>query len=157
VTAPARALATVAPDRLAVLAVALVVPWTVVPAGGAVSLVFPWGLVSAWPLPVVAVPLSRYLLSLTAGLPAYLRAWPLSVVLYACALASSSGFARRHVDADVTVALLAVAGAAHLLVSVGIWRTGRLALPAGTVVLWTLAYAVYRTDEGTVGSTAGRT
>jgi uncharacterized protein (TIGR04206 family) len=150
--APARALERLLPDRLAVLAVPLVVPWTVVPAGGAVSLVFPWGLVSAWPLPVVAVPLSRYLLSLTAGLPAYLRAWPLSVLLYACALASTSRFARRVVDADVTVALLAVAGAAHLLVSVGIWRTGRLALPAGTLLLWALAYAVVRSDGGAIGS-----
>jgi uncharacterized protein (TIGR04206 family) len=151
-TGHTRALATRLSDRSVLLAAPLLVPWTVVPADGAVSLVFPWGLVSAWPLPVVAVPLVRYLLSLTAGLPAYLRAWPLSVLLYACALASTTGFARRWVDADVTVALLAVAGAAHLLVSVGIWRTGRLAVPAGTVVLWALAYAVARTDGGPIGS-----
>jgi uncharacterized protein (TIGR04206 family) len=142
-TAVARVLADRTPDRLVLLAAPLLLPWTVVPTGGAVSLVFPWGLVSAWPLPTVTVPLWRYLATLTAGLPAYLRAWPISTVLYACALASTSPLVRPPVDDDGTAVLLAFAGLAHLGVSVGIWRSGRFAIPLGTVVLWSLAFAVY--------------
>jgi uncharacterized protein (TIGR04206 family) len=130
-------------DQTVVLAAPCLLPWTLVTTGGAVSLVFPWGLVSAWPLPVAAVSLVRYLTTLTGGLPAHLRAWPVSVLLYACALATTTRYARRRVDAEGTAALLALAGGAHLLVSVGVWRSGRLALPLGTLVLWALAYAVY--------------
>lgn len=131
-------------DRRVVLAAPLALPWTLVATPASVSLVFPWGLVSAWPLPLHAVSLSRYLLSLTAGLPTYLWAWPWSVVLYACALATTSRYRPGWVDDDVTAVLLAFAGLAHLLVSVGFWRARQAALPVGAVVLWTLAYAVYQ-------------
>jgi uncharacterized protein (TIGR04206 family) len=142
-------------DRLVVLAVPLVLPWTLVATPASVSLVFPWGLVSAWPLPLHAVSLSRYLTSLTNGLPGYLWAWPSSVVLYACALATTSRYRPAWVDDDATAALLAFAGLAHLLVSVGLWRGRQVALPVGTLVLWTLAYAVYQDDAGGGGPDEG--
>jgi len=147
-SAPVRALADRAGDRRVLLAAPLALPWTVVLGDGSVSLVFAWGLVSAWPLPPIAVALSRYLTSLTGGLPAYLRAWPASTLLYAGALASTSSYVRPPLDDDGTAALLAVAGVAHVTVSVGVWRSGRVALPVGTVVLLTLAYAVYANGSG---------
>jgi len=137
-------------DARLLLLVPILLPWTVVFGGGALTLVYPWGLVSPWPLPVTVVPLSRYLLSLTSGLPRYLLAWPWSTFLYACALAVTTAVHHLRVgpwlDDDATAALLALAGASHLLVSLGLWRTGRIAVPLGTAVLWALAWVVYAGD-----------
>jgi len=64
------------------------VPWTVQVLPGELFFVFPWGLASTRSLDVVL--LDTYLLERTAGvagLPRRLLAWPISTVVYACALA----------------------------------------------------------------------
>jgi uncharacterized protein (TIGR04206 family) len=117
-------------------------PWTVFPTG---DLVFAWGLVTTTPVHVTT--LSAYLVVQTAGLPRRLLAWPVATLLYGFAVGNSllGTFAGRE-DRRVTGGLLALAGASHLWFSVGLTRPGLLALPTGTVLLWTAAWWFYWPD-----------
>ena len=122
---------------LALLGLALL-PWTVFPSG---DFVFAWGLVSTTPVHVTTLP--DYLFVYTAGLPQRLLAWPVAVLLYGLAVGSA---VLGNVDADledrrVTGGLLVLAGASDLWFALGmVERTGLLAFPTGTVLLWTAAW-----------------
>lgn len=122
----------------------LAVPWSVQAFGaGDVTLLFPWGLVNTNPLQVTTLP--RYLFVYTAGLPEFILAWPLSVVLYLLAVASAAlGLAAGREDVRVTGGLLVLAGVAQLSVASGFSvQPGRVAYPLGTAALWVLAWWVY--------------
>ncbi|WP_224332331.1 TIGR04206 family protein [Haloprofundus halobius] len=126
----------------------LLLPWSVLLVDGRpATLVFPWGLFD--PASGNAVSLSGYLFEFTGGfrsLPAYLRAWPASVVAFLFAIASATGgvlFDRE--DSRVTAALLVIAGLGQLSLAVGFTQAGgRLALPVGTAALWAVAWLRYR-------------
>jgi len=123
--------------RLLALVGLAALPWTVFATG---DLVFSWGLVSTSPLHVTTLP--DYLLVYTRGLPRRLLAWPVGVGLYLLAVASAAlGLAAPSFeDRRVTGGLLVLAGASHLWFSLGMSRTGLLAVPSGTLALWTAAW-----------------
>lgn len=115
-------------------------PWTVIPSG---DLVFAWGLVTTSPVHVTTI--SDYLFVYTAGLPNRLLAWPVAVVLYMLALGNAllagfKGFDGGCEDRRVTGGLLVLAGASDLWFAFGLTRPGFLALPTGTILLWTVAW-----------------
>jgi len=130
--------------RLAFLLSPLVVPWTVLVYTGGYGFVFAWGLVSVGPLAVTTLP--DYLFVLTDGLPNYLLSWPISVLLYGLSLASAGvGTLTDREDVRVTAGLLALAGVSHLWFSLGVGsRTGEVAVPVGTPLLWAVAWFVFR-------------
>lgn len=130
--------------RVAALLALAAVPWSVqtVP-GRAVTLLFPWGLVTLDP--PGATTLYHFLFVHTAGLPAYVLAWPLSVGLYLLALASgTAGLVAGREDARVTGGLLVLAGIAQLSVASGFsFQPSRTAYPLGTAALWLVAWRYY--------------
>ncbi|PSP54363.1 TIGR04206 family protein [Halobacteriales archaeon QS_1_67_19] len=123
--------------RLLALVALAGVPWTVLAAG---DLVFAWGLVATDPVHVTTLP--DYLFVYTMGLPRRLLAWPVSAVLYALAVGNAGlgQLGARFEDRRVTGGLLALAGASHLWFAVGLASPGLLAVPLGTVLLWTAAW-----------------
>lgn len=130
--------------RAAVALVALLfVPWTVVITAGGTGLVFAWGLVNPVALHVTSLP--AYLFVHTAGLPDYLLAWPIGVVIYVGGLLSALGgtlFGRE--DRRLTGGLLVLAGVSELGFAIGIGRpSGVVAIPVGTVLLWLVAWWWY--------------
>ena len=128
---------------LAILALGLV-PWSVQTfSAGGVSLVFAWGLVTPGPLSVTTV--YEYLFVYTAGLPPYILAWPVSVLLWVLALASALvGHLTGREDVRVTAALLVFAGLAQVSLARGFaLQPYRTAYPLGTVVLWAAAWWLY--------------
>ncbi len=129
--------------RLVVLLALAAVPWTAIPASRGLALVFPWGLANTHP---PGITLLHEYVALIAGLPRYLEAIPISAGLYALALASATGGILGREDRRVTAGLLAIAGASHLLVSLGFFRIGRTALPVGPLMLWAAAWWVYEGD-----------
>lgn len=131
------------PRELAALVLLAVVPWSVQAyAGGDVSLVFPWGLASLDP--AQTVDLYSYLFRYTQGLPDYIYAWPLGVVLYLGAVASAlAGLVTGREDPRVTGGLLAVAGVTQLTLAAGFAQPGRTAVPTGTLALWAVAWWCY--------------
>lgn len=125
---------------LAVLVVGLL-PWTVVAFGRQLTLVFSFGLVTLDPLHLTN--LYDYLFVYTDGLPRRLQAWPAGVVLHVAALASALGGLRGLEDPRLTAGLLAVAGFAHLQVSVGLYRQGLVVLPLGALCAWLVTWWYY--------------
>jgi len=121
--------------RLLALVAVPIAPWTVLGAG---DFVFAWGLATVDPLHVTTLP--DYLFVYTAGLPARLLAWPIAVLLYLLAVASAVLGTTGREDRRVTGGLLVLAGASHLRFSLGLSRPGLLAVPTGTVLLWTAAW-----------------
>jgi uncharacterized protein (TIGR04206 family) len=121
---------------LALLAL-LALPWTVL---STTDLVFAWGLATVDPLHVTTLP--DYLFVYTRGLPNRLLAWPVAVLLYALAVGNAAlgSVAPGLEDRRVTGGLLALAGASHLWFSLGLSRPGVLAVPVGSVLLWTAAW-----------------
>jgi uncharacterized protein (TIGR04206 family) len=135
--------------RTAVLAILalVVVPWSVQTfSAGGVSFVFAWGLVTPGPLSVTTI--YEYLFVYTVGLPPYILAWPLSVLLWALALASALvGHLTGREDVRVTAALLVFAGLAQVSLARGFaLQPYRSAFPLGTVLLWATAWWLYGAD-----------
>ncbi|MFB6280768.1 MAG: TIGR04206 family protein [Haloferacaceae archaeon] len=149
--------------RAAALLALAAVPWSIQRfAAGGVTLLFPWGLVTTRP-PTVTT-LYEFLFVYTTGLPEFILAWPLSVGLYALALASgAAGLLVGREDPRVTGGLLVAAGIAQVTVASGFSvQPGRAAYPVGTAALWAVAWRVYwpavRADRaGAVGTEAGAT
>jgi uncharacterized protein (TIGR04206 family) len=112
-------------------------PWTVFPSG---DVVFAWGLVTTTPVHVTTLP--DYLLVYTAGLPRRLLAWPVATLLYGLAVGNAvlGSVDANLEDRRVTGGLLVLAGASGLWFTLGLSRPGLLALPTGTVLLWTAAW-----------------
>ncbi len=130
--------------RLLVLLVLGFLPWTVL-VGESLTLVFAFGLLN--PNPLHLTTLYEYLFRFTGGfaaLPTYLRAWPVSVLLYLGSLTSALGGLLGYEDPRVTGGLLALAGVSHVSLAVGLSRgIGRVAIPVGTVLLLAVAWWLY--------------
>jgi uncharacterized protein (TIGR04206 family) len=133
------------PDRDLVVVVALAaVPWSVqVFSTGDATFLFPWGLVNTNPLHVTT--LTDFLFRYTIGLPNYILAWPLGVVLWLLAVASAAvGVVAGREDPRVTGGLLVLAGLTQLSVAAGFSvQPNRVAYPVGTVALWVVAWWRY--------------
>ena len=122
----------------------LAVPWSVqVFSGRDATFLFAWGLLNTNPPSVTT--LSEFLFVYTRGLPEYILAWPLSVVLYGVALASaSSGWLRGREDPRVTGGLLVVAAVAQMQLAWGFAvQPTRTAWPVGSVALVAVAWWCY--------------
>ncbi|WP_224447317.1 TIGR04206 family protein [Haloprofundus salilacus] len=136
------------PRTLLVLLSLWLLPWSVLLVGGRpATLVFPWGLVDPSSGSVVSI--SSYLFEFTGGfgsLPAYLRAWPASVVAFLLATTSAAvGVLFDREDPRVTGGLLVIAGVGQLSLALGFAQAGgRLALPVGTAALWAVGWWFYR-------------
>lgn len=122
----------------------LAVPWSVqtFTGGHEPTFLFAWGLVG------IAPPTVTFLwefLSVTTGLPAYLQAWPLSVLCYCLALASAfAGVRWDREDPRVTAGLLAAAGVAQVTLASGFSvQPGRTAWPLGALACWGVALWLY--------------
>ena len=129
---------------LVAVAALAAVPWSLqVFSFGDVTFLFPWGLVNTNPLQVTT--LFDFLFRYTAGLPNYILAWPLGVVLWFCALASAAvGAVAGREDPRVTGGLLVLAGATQVSVALGFSvQPNRVAYPTGTLALWLVAWWVY--------------
>ncbi len=123
----------------------LAVPWSVqVFSGRDATLLFAWGLVNTNPPMVTTLP--EFLFLYTRGLPEYILAWPLSVGLYAAALASAAvGWKTGREDPRVTAGLLLVAAVAQAQLAWGFSiQPARAAWPVGSAVLVAAAAAYYR-------------
>ena len=134
----------------------LALPWSVQTfVGGSPTYLFPWGLLNSDPFGVTT--LSDFLFVYTAGLPDYIYAWPLSVLLYHSALGLAAvGPVLGYEDGRVVAGLLAAASVAQLTVAQGFSvQPGRAAWPVGTALLLGAAAYVYfggrRGDENTDG------
>lgn len=129
--------------RFLVLLVLSLFPWTVL-IGESLTFVFSFGLLNTRPFHLTT--LYEYL-RFTGGfaaLPAFLRAWPVSVLLYLASLASALGGVLGREDPRVTGGLLALAGVSHVSLAVGLSRgIGRVAVPIGTVLLLAVAWWLY--------------
>lgn len=130
--------------RLVVLGALFVLPWTVLLGSGEFTLVFPFGLANTDPPNLTT--LLAYL-SFTGGfaaLPAYLQAWPVSVLLYLGALASAIGGALGREDPRVTGGLLVLAGASHVGLAIGLSRAvDSLAFPVGPFLMFAVGWWLY--------------
>jgi uncharacterized protein (TIGR04206 family) len=123
----------------------LAVPWSVqVFSGRDATLLFAWGLVNTNPPMVTTLP--EFLFLYTMGLPEYILAWPLSVGLYAAALASAGvGWWTGREDPRVTAGLLLVAAVAQAQLAWGFSiQPNRVAWPVGSAALVAVAAAYYR-------------
>jgi len=130
---------------LLVLALA-VLPWTVVSARGIVTFLHPLGLLNLTPPHLVFLP--EYLLVYTRGLPDYILAWPVGVLLYLGALASAAGGLVGREDRRVTAGLLALVGLTQLSVAAGFSRRfGYVAVPLVTVAAAAIAWRVLAADR----------
>lgn len=124
--------------RLAVLA-PLVVPLVVVRTTSA-TLVFPWGMVALEGFYVTTLP--DYL-SATAGLPRYLRMWPVGAACYVLGAIWAAG-ERVGADPRVTAGLFALAALAAGWTAWGLAaEPTRSAIPVGSVLLGGLAGWAY--------------
>ncbi|MFB6083877.1 MAG: TIGR04206 family protein [Halorientalis sp.] len=140
---------------LATVAGALL-PWTVVVHRGYVDLFFPFGLVPLGPSGLTTI--TGFYFRYTAGLPGYLNAWGLSVLLFAVGLGNALfGLASERLglplreDRRVTAAMYVLAGVGQLGFAVGfLRRPGYAAVPVGTVLLWGLVWRYYRRDLAAV-------
>ena len=134
-------------SRLAKLAFPglLAVPWSVqVFSGRDATLLFAWGLVNTNPPMVTTLP--EFLFLYTMGLPEYILAWPLSVVMYVAAVASAAvGWRTGREDRRVTAGLLAVAAVAQAQLAWGFSiQPNRVAWPVGSAALLAVAAVHYR-------------
>jgi len=134
------------PLALAAVVALAFVPWSVqtfARPGSGLSLVFPWGLFNTAPPHVTTI--YHFLFVYTAGLPDYILAWPISVLLWGVAVVSAAvGYATGREDPRVTALALVLAGVAQLSVAVGFSvQPYRTAWPLGTLALWTVAWWFY--------------
>lgn len=139
--------------RLALLA-PLVVPWVVIRTTSA-TLLFPWGMIALKGSHVTTLP--DYL-STTAGLPRYLRMWPVGAACYALGAVWAAG-ERVGADPRVTAGLFALAALAAGWTAWGLGvEPTRSAIPVGTLVLGGLSGWAYlrslQTDPTVNGDSA---
>ncbi|UPM42462.1 TIGR04206 family protein [Halocatena salina] len=129
-------------QRVMVVVVLGVLPWTVITAPQSVTLVFPFGLVGVESGHLVLV--HEYLRFTGGQVAPFLRAWPIGVVLYAGALVSAVGGVFGIEDVRLTTGLLVVTAVSQLpLLAGGTRRMGYLALPVGVVLMVVVAWWVY--------------
>ena len=141
---------------LAAIAVALL-PWTVVFTRQYVDLFFSFGLLPVGPSGLTTI--TDFYFRHTAGLPEYLNAWGLGVLLFAVGLANAlfglvserAGLSLRD-DPRITAAMYVFAGFGQLVFAFGFLRrpSGYVAVPLGTVLLWGLVWRYYRQDLASV-------
>jgi uncharacterized protein (TIGR04206 family) len=126
--------------RLGALLLVGLLPWSVVLTPGALTVVFAFGLVTPDPLHVTD--LYSYLFVHTRGLPQFLLAWPVGVLLYLGALASAvSGAVVDREDHRLTAGLLVLAGLTQVTLAIGMGRRlGTAAVPVGALGLWAVAW-----------------
>ena len=134
--------------RLVVLLALGVVPWTVLFYERGVSMVFPWALVNTPPLGVTT--LYDYVFTYTTRLPPSLQAWPVSTILYACALASASGTFWWREDRRLTAGLLVFAGLSHLGFSLAVWHPSQVVVPVGPLLVALVVWRAYWPDLRTI-------
>jgi uncharacterized protein (TIGR04206 family) len=118
----------------------LAIPWSVqVFTDGDATFLFAWGLLNTNPITVTTLP--DFLFVYTRGLPEYILAWPLSVLLYALALASAvGGWRTGREDPRVTVGLLTVAAVAQFRLAWGFSvQPGRIAWPIASAAFLVVA------------------
>jgi uncharacterized protein (TIGR04206 family) len=127
--------------RLAVAALAGLLPWVVVTFDGGFYTIFAGGFVHLDPLSFTSM--LEYL-GRVPTVPARLTAWPTATLLYALALAAAvldhvSGF-----DSRVPAGLLFLAGVDVGLLGVSLTgQQGILAVPVGAVWLWAAVWVGY--------------
>jgi len=128
--------------RLAVVALAGLVPWTVLLIRQELTLVFTFGLFNTNPPTVVSI--YDFFYRYTLGLPRFIEAWGIGVAVYLIGLGSAlAGLVDRE-DPRVTAGLLTVAALTQLSVFAGFdRRIGYTAIPVGTVVLLTVVWWYY--------------
>ena len=122
----------------------LALPWSVQSFGdGDVTYLFAWGLLNTDPLSVTTI--HEFLFVYTRGLPEYILAWPLSVVVYGLALASAGfGWLLGREDPRVTAGLLVVTALLQVQLAWGFSvQPTRIAWPVGTVALVAAAWWCY--------------
>ena len=127
-------------DRLAAIAVLGTLPWSFVVAGGELTLVFAFGLID--PVPLYVTDVLTYTFVYTRGLPEFLLAWPVGVLLYVLGLwsALSGGLLGRE-DRRVTALVLVFVGLTQASLAWGLSRRpGTVALPVGTLACWTVVW-----------------
>lgn len=136
--------------RLAAIVAVGLVPWSLVFAGSELTLVFSFGLVD--PVPLYVTDLLTYTFVYTRGLPEFLIAWPVGVVLYAVALASAvSGQVLGREDRRVTALLLVVVGLTQVSFAWGFSRRlDTLAVPVGALGCWAVVWWFDRETVRTV-------
>ena len=117
-----------------------VFPWTLVFAGTELTLVFSLGLVD--PLPLYLTDVATYTFVYTRGLPEFLFAWPVGVLLYLLALGSAlSGHLLGREDRRVTAVLLVIVGLTQVSFAWGFSRrAGTVAVPVGAILCWTVVW-----------------
>jgi uncharacterized protein (TIGR04206 family) len=122
----------------------LAVPWSIqLYESGAVTVLFAWGSVTPGVGSVTTLP--DFLVRFTAGLPEWLYAWPIAALLYGLGvLSAAAGVFGGHEDVRLTAGLLALAGVGALWLAWGFsFQPGRIAIPAGTVALWSVVWWFY--------------
>ena len=130
--------------RTLALVALLAIPWSVqLFSARDATFLFAWGLVNTNPPMLTTLP--DFLLVYTRGLPEFILAWPLSVLLYALALASAAiGWRTGREDPRVTAGLLVVAGVAQFQLAWGFsYQPYRTALPIGTVAFLAVTWWGY--------------
>jgi len=125
-----------------ILIALLLVPWLAVVSNGDVGLVFAWGLVNpdTWHVTTII----DYLFVYTRGLPDYLLAWPIAVVLLLGAFLSEIAGVWARDDPRLTGGLLVLVGLSILVTAHGIGRSASVVgFPVGTIAVWLVAWWVY--------------
>ncbi|MEF8977071.1 MAG: TIGR04206 family protein [Halapricum sp.] len=132
--------------RLILVALVGLLPWTLVATGGLTTLFFPFGFLGV-DAPLRVVTIYEYLFVFSRGLPQYIYAWPLGVVLYSLALVSAVlGLIERE-DRRLTAGLLVLVALTQLQFAVGFGRrSGYTAVPFASITTLTLVWWVYWPD-----------
>jgi len=122
--------------------IAGLLPWALIPYEAGTTYVFSFGLVEPIPGPVSIVPVTRYLLVETRGLPPSLLAWPLAGLLYVLGVASAALSVVDMEDRRVSAGLFALAAIdlAYFAYTFSAWRIGVYAIPLGVVTLAAAAW-----------------
>ncbi len=133
-------------SRLLLVALVGAIPWTVVTTGGVTTLFFPFGFLGIGE-PWRIVTIHEYLFVYTQGLPQYVYAWPLGVVLYGLALVSAALGLADLEDRRLTAGLLVLVGLTQLQFALG-WggRPAYLVIPVAPITTLTLVWWVYWPD-----------
>jgi uncharacterized protein (TIGR04206 family) len=127
--------------RLAVAALAGLLPWVIVSFDGGFYTMFTGGFVHLDPLSFTSI--VEYL-GRVPTVPARLTAWPTATLLYALALAAAALDHVSGFDPRVPAGLLFLAGIDVGLLGVSLsGQQGILALPVGAVWLWVAVWVGY--------------
>lgn len=135
-------------QRLGLVVLVGLLPWTVVVTNGFWTLVHPLGLFNAtpggeWSFVFVA----DYLFVRTRGLPEFILAWPTGIVVYLAALGSAALGLLDREDGRLTAGLLVLVGVTQLSVASGFGRrAGYSAFPLATITTLTVVWWVYWPD-----------